>query len=179
MKKLLTAFLCGAAVLLSAETLKEWKFEGNKISGLSYPSEKIGFRISPDVKTPEGGPCGEFTVKSAGDTKVPWSTQINFASLQNIKSGSKYRCSLRIRGTGSGTIAFNCIQARSPWKEIGKTQRVFSLRGEWQTASTEFTAAVDYEGPLRTPMLMVGNLAEGTVFQIGPITFERIDDAQK
>ena len=118
-------------------------------------------------------------MKSAGDTKVPWSTQINFASLQNIKSGSKYRCSLRIRGTGSGTIAFNCIQARSPWKEIGKTQRVFSLRGEWQTASTEFTAAVDYEGPLRTPMLMVGNLAEGTVFQIGPITFERIDDAQK
>ena len=32
MKKFLTAFLCGAAVLLSAETLKEWKFEGDKIS---------------------------------------------------------------------------------------------------------------------------------------------------
>ena len=56
MKKFLTAFLCGAAVLLSAETLKEWKFEGDKVSGLSYPSEKIGFRISPDVKTPEGEP---------------------------------------------------------------------------------------------------------------------------
>ena len=71
MKKFLTAFLCGAAVLLSAETLKEWKFEGDKVSGLSYPSEKIGFRISPDVKTPEGEPCGEFTVKSAGGCQSP------------------------------------------------------------------------------------------------------------
>ena len=50
MKKLLTALLCGAALVLSADVLKEWKFEGDKIPGLTYPNQKIGIRVSPDVK---------------------------------------------------------------------------------------------------------------------------------
>lgn len=179
MKKILTALLCGAALALSAEVLKEWKFENGKVPGLSYPAEKIGFRISPDEKTPDGNSCGEFTVKVAGDAKVPWSTQIQFYSKQKIAAGAKYRYTFQIRADRDAKLGVNCIQAQAPWKMIGNSFKNILLNTDWQTVSAEFVADMDYEGSLRTPMLMVGNLAEGTVFQIGPITFERIDDAQK
>lgn len=116
MKKFLTAFLCGAAVLLSAETLKEWKFEGDKIPGLTYPNQKIGIRVSRDVKTPDGEPCGEFTVKEAGDAKVPWSTQICFTSKRKITAGTKYRYSFQIRADRDANLSGNCIQGAAPWK---------------------------------------------------------------
>lgn len=57
MKKILTALLCAAAVLLSADVLKEWNFKGRKVDGLILPGSKVGYRISPDVKTPEGSPA--------------------------------------------------------------------------------------------------------------------------
>ena len=174
MKKLLTAFLCGAAVLLSAETLKEWKFEGDKISGLSYPSEKIGFRISPDVKTPEGEPCGEFTVKSAGDAKVPWSTQINFFSRQKIAAGAKYRYTFQIRSDRDAKISVNCLLAERPWTTVGKSYRDVLLNTDWQTVSMEFTSQLDHEGALRSPMLMAGSLPQGAKFWMGPVKFERL-----
>ena len=174
MKKFLTAFLCGAAVLLSAETLKEWKFEGDKVSGLSYPSEKIGFRISPDVKTPEGEPCGEFTVKSAGDAKVPWSTQINFFSRQKIAAGAKYRYTFQIRSDRDAKISVNCLLAERPWTTVGKSYRDVLLNTDWQTVSMEFTSQLDHEGALRSPMLMAGALPQGTKFWLGPVKFEKL-----
>lgn len=60
MKKLLTALLCGAALVLSADVLKEWKFEEGKVAGVSYPKKHIAFRVSPDVKTPEAPPAVNF-----------------------------------------------------------------------------------------------------------------------
>ena len=63
MKKLLTALLCGAAVLLSADVLKEWNFKEAKVPGLQYPYGNITYCISPEVKTPEGDPVGEFVIK--------------------------------------------------------------------------------------------------------------------
>ena len=174
MKKFLTALLCGAAVLLSAETLKEWKFEGDKVSGLSYPSEKISFRISPDVKTPEGEPCGEFTVKSAGDAKVPWSTQINFSSKQKISAGTKYRYSFQVRADRDVKLSSSCLQGESPWKTIGNSGKSLLLNTDWQTVSVEFTANFDCEGAVRSPMLMAGTLPQGAKFWMGSVKFEKL-----
>ena len=63
MKNFLTALRCGAAVLLSADVLKEWNFKEAKVPGLQYPRENIEYRVSPEEKTPEGDPVGEFVIK--------------------------------------------------------------------------------------------------------------------
>ena len=175
MKKFLTAFLCGAAVLLSAETLKEWKFEGDKIPGLTYPNQKIGIRVSPDVKTPDGAACGEFSVKVPGDAKVLWSLQICFNSNQKIVKGGKYRYTFQIRADRAARTAVTCSQGQRPWKAIGPSHRNLTLSTDWQNVSAEFVADMDYEGSLRSPMLMGGALPEGTVFWMGPVAFEQID----
>lgn len=96
MKKILTALLCAAAVLLSADVLKEWNFKGRKVDGLILPGSKVGYRISPDVKTPEGEPCAEIKVRTPG--KVPWELMVSFASNQQISKGMKLRYSFQIRG---------------------------------------------------------------------------------
>lgn len=174
MKKLLTVLLCGAALVLSADILKEWKFEEGKVAGVSYPKKHIAFRVSPDVKTPDGEPCGEFTVKEAGDAKVPWSTQICFTSKRKITAGTKYRYSFQIRADRDANLSGNCIQGAAPWKTIGNSTRKWMLNTDWQTVSVEFTANSDYAGMVRTPMLMAGALPQGTKFWLGPVKFEKL-----
>ena len=168
MKKLLTALLCGAALVLSADVLKEWKFEEGKVAGVSYPKKHIAFRVSPDVKTPDG------SVKLPGDTKVLWSLQISFNSNQKIVKGGKYRYTFQIRADRDARTAVTCSQGQRPWKVIGSSHRNLTLSTDWQNVSAEFVADMDYEGSLRSPMLMGGALPEGTVFWMGPVAFEQI-----
>lgn len=175
MKKLLTALLCGTALVLSADVLKEWKFEEGKVAGVSYPKKHIAFRVSPDVKTPDGAACGEFSVKVPGDAKVLWSLQISFNSNQKIVKGGKYRYTFQIRADRDARTAVTCSQGQRPWKVIGSSHRNLTLSTDWQNVSAEFVADMDYEGPLRSPMLMGGALPEGTVFWMGPVVFEQID----
>ncbi len=173
MKKLLTALLCGTALVLSADVLKEWKFEEGKVAGVSYPKKHIAFRVSPDVKTPDGAACGEFSVKVPGDAKVPWSVQIGFNSKQKITKSGRYRCSFQIRADRKAKLGATCNQGQAPWKTVGNSYKVIELSTDWKTILMEFDSNMDYEGPLRSPMLMVGALPEGTILWVSPVSFEQ------
>lgn len=108
-----------AAVLLSADVLKEWNFKGRKVDGLILPGSRVGYRISPDVKTPEGEPCAEIKVRTPG--KVPWELMVSFASNQQISKGMKLRYSFQIRGDRKGKMPVSCLQNQAPWKTIGNS----------------------------------------------------------
>ena len=63
MKKLLTAFLCGAAVLLSAETLKEW-CEQISCDQLAKAMKMYGYKSADEsvslddiIREAENGSC--------------------------------------------------------------------------------------------------------------------------
>ena len=174
MKKLLTALLCGAAVLLFADVLKEWNFKEAKVPGLQYPYGNITYRISPEVKTPEGDPAGEFVIKKVAKDPVAWSLMIGFVSDQNLTPGMKCRYSFQIRADREGKAMSSCIQQDSPWKTIGNSPKEFSVSKEWRTVTREFTVNGDFNCAVRTPTIMVGALPEGTAVYIGSVKMERI-----
>ena len=66
-----------------------------------------------------------------------------------------------------------CSQGQRPWKVIGSSHRDLTLSTDWQNVSAEFVADMDYEGPFRSPMLMVGALPEGTILWVSPVSFEQ------
>ncbi len=174
MKKILTALLCAAAVLLSADVLKEWNFKGRKVDGLILPGSKVGYRISPDVKTPEGEPCAEIKVRTPG--KVPWELMVSFASNQQISKGMKLRYSFQIRGDRKGKMPVSCLQNQAPWKTIGNSWMEFEFDTEWKTVTREFTSNLDYSGSVRGPSLMAGKLPERTTLYIGAVKLEWLDN---
>ena len=174
MKKILTALLCAAAVLLSADVLKEWNFKGRKVDGLILPGSRVGYRISPDVKTPEGEPCAEIKVRTPG--KVPWELMVSFASNQQISKGMKLRYSFQIRGDRKGKMPVSCLQNQAPWKTIGNSWMEFEFDTEWKTVTREFTSNLDYSGSVRGPSLMAGKLPEGTTLYIGAVKLEWLDN---
>ena len=89
--------------------------------------------------------------------------------------GGKYRYTFQIRADRAARTAVTCSQGQRPWKTIGPSHRNLTLSTDWQNVSAEFVADMDYEGSLRSPMLMGGALPEGTVFWMGPVAFEQID----
>lgn len=177
MKKLIfSMLLAGTSLALSGvELLHEWKFSESKVPGLHYPTEKVSFRVA-ELKTPEGDSCGEFTVKKTEPGSVPWSIQINFTSKQKIVPGTRYRYSFPVKGNGKGELQTSCIQNDKPWKAIEKSSKTVFLNTEWQKVSVEFTATLEYDGLIRTPMLMAGKLPPGTVFWIGPVKLEKVEN---
>ena len=176
MKKFLTVLLCGAAVLLSAEVLKEWNFKEAKVPGLQYPRENIEYRVSPEEKTPEGDPVGEFVIKKLAKDPVAWSLMIGFVSEQNLTPGMKCRYSFQIRADREGKAMSSCIQQDSPWKTIGNSPKEFSVSKEWRTVTREFTVNGDFNCAVRTPTIMVGALPEGTTVYLGPVKFEKLEN---
>lgn len=177
MKKMISGILLlGAAISLPAEVLHEWTFTGPRPPGVEYPAKHVAFRIA-ETKTPEGEPCAEFRIKEA-KPGVAWGISINFVSKQTIVAGSGYRYSFRIRGDRDAELRVSCIQGRAPWKTIGNSGRTIRLRSGWQTVSVEFTSNMDYDGFVRSPMLMAGNLPQGTVFEVGPVKLEKLVNFQ-
>lgn len=174
MNRFLPALLCAMAAMLSADTLKEWDFSEAAVPGLQYPHGNIGYCISPDVKTPDGESCGEFTIMKSQDNPVPWSLMIGFVSDQKLAAGMKFRYSFQIRADRSGKMMASCIQQDSPWKTIGNSPKEFTVTPQWQTITREFTVDGDFDCAVRTPTIMVGALPEGTVIHLGPVKFERL-----
>ena len=88
MKKFLfSIFLAGFSFVLAGnELLQQWHFTEGKVPGIQYPSGNLTYRVA-DLKTPEGDPCGEFTIRKAAQKSVSWSIQINFFSNQKIIPG--------------------------------------------------------------------------------------------
>lgn len=175
MKKILfSVFLAGISLVLAGdEILWQWRFTEGKMPDMQYPSGNVKFRIS-EHKTPDGDPCGEFTILKAVQKSVPWSIQINFSSKQKIVPGTRYRYSFFICGTPGGKMSANCTQNRKPWKEIGNSGTAFFLVSEWRKIEKEFVAGMDYDGSVRSPMLMAGSLPEGSVFRIGGVKLEKV-----
>lgn len=175
MKKILfSIFLAGFSFVLAGnELLQQWHFTEGKVPGIQYPSANLTYRVA-DLKTPEGDPCGEFTIRKAAQKSVSWSIQINFFSNQKIIPGTRYRYSFFICGTPGGKMSANCTQNQKPWKTIGNSGSAFTLGSEWRKIEKEFTADMEYDGSVRSPMLMAGALPQGSVFRIGGVKLEKV-----
>ena len=175
MKKILfSIFLAGFSFVFAGnELLHQWRFTEPKVPGMQYPSGNLTYRIA-DLKTPEGDPCGEFTIRKAAQKSVSWSIQINFFSNQKIIPGTRYRYSFFICGTPGGKMSANCTQNQKPWKTIGNSGSAFTLGSEWRKIEKEFTADMEYDGSVRSPMLMAGALPQGSVFRIGGVKLEKV-----
>ena len=175
-KTLFSIFLAGVSFVLAGnELLHQWRFTESKVPGMQYPPGNVTFRIA-ELKTPDGDPCGEFTIRKTSPKNVPWSIQINFSSRQKIVPGTRYRYSFFICGTPGGKMSANCTQNRKPWKKIGNSEIRFLLDSEWRKIEKEFTADLDDDASIRTPMLMAGALPQGSVFRIGGVKLEKVEN---
>jgi len=173
----LLALLAGFSFCCPAEPLGSWTFEKRKPKGLSYPAKTVSFQVPGSIRTPDDQPCGEFKLSETAPNASAWSIQINFASDQQVSTGTKYRVSFFLQGEPAGEIGVSCSQGKAPWKTIGTSGKTLRFGKEWVKAEFEFTAKEDYTGPLRTPMLMAGQLPAGTVLRIGPVTLEKMKSA--
>lgn len=178
----LLAALLLAGVMSAGENGQVWKYGDVKTlssDGITLFSAG-GHAFTPSVpsgmRTPDGDAVLALSMDAVPPDTPEHRKQLLFRWPHPAGKGQRFRISFWFRGSAAGSVFYAPAQGYAPYKVIAENGvRQLKVTEVWQKASFEFTVREDCSAPLVMPRFMLGRYPEKAVFQLGPVTLERLD----
>lgn len=167
-----TVFACTAKDCL----IKEWKFDNSadlkKVRFSVSSQNNYRYKISEEVKTPDGDLCLELIMKSSSKGAPAHAKQINFDINTILAKNSTYRVVFWCKGSVKGKLVAIAAQAVAPYKGLGKTaQKVILIEDKWQKITIDFISSENWNCKIAVPRFMPGFYPVGGKIYLGPVRF--------